>query len=190
MTRTAIQVMFIGATAAVLLHRGGAVVRTQRGSDDDGERRVRNAVLARAVEIEAGRVGRLKHEQPVSSGVMYAVRAATWEMERPGPADTGADAFDPSAAASGSNAEPPAFGRTQGCSNIFERDDVRNIRVNQDCSLRRQAEEAIAINPTAPHNLIAGITTAESGSTTAHTRGRSIAAGRGATRCHRSGSTC
>jgi hypothetical protein len=28
--------------------------------------------------------------------------------------------------------------------------------VNQDCSLRRQAEEAIAINPTAPYNLIVG----------------------------------
>src|SRR5437879_844512 len=118
MTRTALQVVFIGAAAVVLL-QGGAVVRTQRGSDNDGQRRVRNAVLARAAEIEAGRTVRLKHEQPLSSGIMYALRAATWEMERPDPADTGADAFAGSAAASGSDAEPPAFGRTQGCSNVF-----------------------------------------------------------------------
>ena len=31
-----------------------------------------------------------------------------------------------------------------------------NVRVNQDCSLRRQAEEVIAVNPTNPNNLIAG----------------------------------
>jgi hypothetical protein len=64
-----------------------------------------------------------------------------------------ASAGDPS---SGPSDPAPSFQRTQGCQNVFSRDDVRNIRVNQDCSLRRQAEEAIAINPTAPHNLIVG----------------------------------
>ena len=46
--------------------------------------------------------------------------------------------------------------RSLGCANIFDGDGARNIRVNQDCSLRRQAEEFIAINPTDPDNLIAG----------------------------------
>jgi hypothetical protein len=45
---------------------------------------------------------------------------------------------------------------TQGCSNVFASGDRTNTRVNQDCSLRRQAEEALAINPTNPDNLIAG----------------------------------
>jgi hypothetical protein len=34
--------------------------------------------------------------------------------------------------------------------------DRENIRVNQDCSLRRQAEEVIVVNPVDPDNLLAG----------------------------------
>jgi len=45
---------------------------------------------------------------------------------------------------------------TEGCSNTLSSSDRTNIRVNQDCSRRRQAEEVIAINPTDPDNLIAG----------------------------------
>ncbi len=40
-----------------------------------------------------------------------------------------------------------------GCSNRTSGGDVR---VNQDCTVRRQAEEAIAVNPIDPNNLIAG----------------------------------
>ncbi len=40
-----------------------------------------------------------------------------------------------------------------GCSN---RDTNRNVRVNQDCSFRRQAEEDISFDPNNPSNLIAG----------------------------------
>lgn len=44
---------------------------------------------------------------------------------------------------------------TNGCSNEFSgRPD--NVRVNQDCGLRRQAEQFISINPTDPKNLVAG----------------------------------
>jgi hypothetical protein len=45
---------------------------------------------------------------------------------------------------------------TQGCQEELTAGSDRNIRVNQDCSLRRQAEEVLAINPTDPANLIAG----------------------------------
>ncbi len=41
---------------------------------------------------------------------------------------------------------------TLGC----DRDSNGNVRVNQDCSFRRQAEEAIAYSPANPNNLIAG----------------------------------
>jgi hypothetical protein len=34
---------------------------------------------------------------------------------------------------------------------------VRNVRVNQECTYRRQAEEHIAYNPTDPSNLVAGM---------------------------------
>lgn len=49
----------------------------------------------------------------------------------------------------------PANGtpQTLGCS---ERDRGRDVRVNQDCTYRRQAEETITFNPTDPNNLLAG----------------------------------
>lgn len=42
---------------------------------------------------------------------------------------------------------------TAGCAN---RNTAGNVRVNQDCTFRRQAEEAIAVNPANPRNLVAG----------------------------------
>lgn len=40
-----------------------------------------------------------------------------------------------------------------GCA---QRNTAGNVRVNQDCTFRRQAEEGIAVNPMNPNNLIAG----------------------------------
>src|SRR2546428_5091680 len=40
-----------------------------------------------------------------------------------------------------------------GCA---QRNSDSNVRVNQDCTFRRQAEEGIAVNPVDPQNLIAG----------------------------------
>ena len=43
---------------------------------------------------------------------------------------------------------------TVGCG---ERNPNGNVRVNQDCTFRRQAEEKLAFNPTEPTNLLAGM---------------------------------
>ena len=43
--------------------------------------------------------------------------------------------------------------QTLGCA---KRDQRNGVRVNQDCSFRRQAEEEITYNPANPRNLIAG----------------------------------
>ena len=156
MSRHRFHLLLIPAAAAGLFAASGRSVRTDSAQDDDG-RRIRNIVLAHAMDIEAGRRVRLKHEQPLSAGVIYAAREATWEMEGHDAIDTGQDPAAAGDALSTPEAAPPSFARTQGCQNVFGREEgVRNIRVNQDCSLRRQAEEAIAINPTAPHNLIVG----------------------------------
>ena len=45
---------------------------------------------------------------------------------------------------------------TEGCQNVFRGHGTKNTRVNQDCSLRRQAEETIQINPRNERNIIAG----------------------------------
>src|SRR5438128_725511 len=61
-------------------------------------------------------------------------------------------------AAGGKGDKPPNAhrGETLGCANTYKDGGNENIRVNQDCSLRRQAEAVVAINPIDPDNLIAG----------------------------------
>jgi hypothetical protein len=53
-----------------------------------------------------------------------------------------------------SAAGPVATVTSLGCG---DRAGSRNVRVNQDCSYRRQAETNIAYNPTDPKNLVAGV---------------------------------
>jgi hypothetical protein len=106
-----------------------------------------NKVLARALDIETGRRAANPHEARVSSGIMYSVLAASGALAQRANASLG-------------RAAAPDLTRrgrlTEGCSNVVSSEDRTNIRVNQDCSLRRQAEEVIAINPIDPDNLIAG----------------------------------
>jgi hypothetical protein len=105
-----------------------------------------NKVLARALDIESGRQRPRPNEPRVSSGAMYALLGASGALAQRANATIGLAVpfkFD---------AGPPS----QGCSNVFSNGDRTNTRVNQDCSLRRQAEEVLAINPTDPDNLIAG----------------------------------
>src|SRR2546425_6053345 len=105
-----------------------------------------NSVLARAVDIELGLTEPGEKEQLVSSGAVYAALLAT-------------GALDKRASAAGNGPSRP-FSRhgTQGCQNRFEGGGQggANVRGNQDCSLRRQAEEVIVVNPLDDDNLIAG----------------------------------
>ena len=52
-----------------------------------------------------------------------------------------------------SDAPPDATATALGCAN---RGSLTNPRVNQDCTLRRQAEEQVAINPIDATNVLAG----------------------------------
>lgn len=110
-------------------------------------RTIFNNVLVRELDIELGRVRRAKYQQALSSGVLYTVLQASGELDRR------ADVVrEPS---------PPVFSHrgTQGSPNVFPAETFgvpNNTRVNQDWSLRRQAEEVIAVNPINSKNLIAG----------------------------------
>jgi hypothetical protein len=53
----------------------------------------------------------------------------------------------------GSDTPPDASASAIGCAN---RGSATNPRANQDCTLRRQAEEQIAVNPVDPNNIIVG----------------------------------
>ena len=68
-----------------------------------------------------------------------------WDEERQEAADAQSNAS--------SDAPPDATATAVGCAN---RGTATNVRVNQDCTLRRQAEEQIAVNPIDPANIIAG----------------------------------
>ena len=68
-----------------------------------------------------------------------------WDEERQEAADAQSNAS--------SDAPPDATATAVGCAN---RGTATNVRVNQDCTLRRQAEEQIAVNPIDPSNIIAG----------------------------------
>ena len=53
----------------------------------------------------------------------------------------------------GSDTPPDATASALGCAN---RGSLTNPRLNQDCTLRRQAEEQVTVNPFDPNNVIAG----------------------------------
>jgi len=113
------------------------------------QRAPENRILARALEIQRGAASPNKYEMPLSGGVMNAlvqqfapVAAAPGILSLPAPA---------------TGIQPPTMLGGQGCPKVRKalgRPD--NVRVNQDCSLRRQAEEVVVVNPTNFSNLIAG----------------------------------
>jgi hypothetical protein len=127
-----------------------AVVGAAQAQSVDQNFRPKNNVLARALDNETGSLARLavqpRKEAQVSSGALYALLAASGALDRR------AD----SAGGKGDDAPKGRGGFTQGCPNTYKNGGNENIRVNQDCSLRRQAEATLAINPTDSKNMIAG----------------------------------
>lgn len=79
----------------------------------------------------------------LSAGTVEAAKAALEPDARDTAGDTGSPA--------GSSGSPT--GATLGCG---QRNLGQNVRVNQDCTYRRQAEEQITYNPANPDNLLAG----------------------------------
>jgi len=79
----------------------------------------------------------------LSAGTIEAAKAALEPDARDTAGDTGSPA--------GSSGTPTKA--TLGCG---QRNQGQNIRVNQDCTYRRQAEEQITYNPVDPNNLLAG----------------------------------
>src|SRR5262245_55325706 len=93
-----------------------------------------NHVLARAVDVELGRAPALPAGQPLSSGVMYTLLEASGELARRAAAVS-------TLASQELSSEALSLASTQGCQHAFLNAHGKpvNIRVNQDCSRRRQA---------------------------------------------------
>lgn len=105
-----------------------------------------NAILAHQLAIELGLASPREKEMAVSGGVMNAVHAARGELSGP---------IAALAQSSGVPVPPSRHTQTNGCPNVFP-GRFANIRVNQDCTLRRQAEEWVGVNPLDFSNVLAG----------------------------------
>src|SRR5437868_8815132 len=114
-----------------------------------------NHVLARELAIErgGGAPTALRAAQPgkimpgVSGGVMTALHEA---FDQQGDNARAASAFG--AMGAESPLKVPSTNRSNGCPNVFKGNGgdsgpPDNVRVNQDCTLRRQAEEWVGVNP-------------------------------------------
>ncbi len=113
----------------------------------------RNAVLDHAFVTKMGLAKKSKYQQNISSSVLYTLLEASGEFDR----RASMMSKSPFAGNIARNLLVPSTPNSQGCQmTLTAPSGLTNIRVNQDCSLRRQAEEVIAINPTDPLNLIAG----------------------------------
>ncbi len=108
-----------------------------------------NHVLGHALAVEQGLVQRSPHQAIVSGGVVNAALDFSGALDRRADQVTGTGKVKGKAGGGK---------KTQGCQNVFAGGGLggKNVRVNQDCSLRRQAEEVIAIDPNDPNHLIAG----------------------------------
>jgi hypothetical protein len=123
-------------TAAVLLSGALVVGATGAGGDDNAVLKAASEYKATGTKTQSDFLGRL------SSAPLLSFAAVGQQAAR--------------AAAPSSGSRSGARVRTLGCQNRFGGGENANVRVNQDCSLRRQAEEVIAVNPTNRNNLIAG----------------------------------
>jgi len=83
----------------------------------------------------------------VSAGTVAAASFAATPSDLDDPNVRSDNTTDPGGAAAGVSVE------TVGCS---DRTSNGNVRVNQDCTFRRQAEESIKVDPANPRNLVAG----------------------------------
>ncbi len=115
-----------------------AVVNGQVSSQQS--RPTPNRVLEYNARVALGLQAPAPKRQAVSGGVLFTYLEATGRLGAAGPVTA---------------VVPVSVPGTEGCKNVFS-GTFPNRRVNQDCSLRRQAEEVVAVNPTDPNNLIAG----------------------------------
>jgi hypothetical protein len=107
-----------------------------------------NRVLEHALAVEQGLATQDPKRAQLSGGVVVAALDFSGVLEKRAAAQVSAKGAVRSASTSKA--------ATQGCQNTYSSDGRINIRVNQDCSLRRQAEEVIAVDPNNRRHLIAG----------------------------------
>src|SRR5919204_1976060 len=129
--------LWLVPAAALVLALAGAAFSPQSAESSSP---VKNEILAHKLAVELGKAQAKPWEMPVSGGVMTAVLEQTGITAQRAAALSGGRSSSLSPSHHGGGI---SRARTEGCQNTFHGHGMTNIRVNQDCSLRRQAEEAI-----------------------------------------------
>ena len=142
--------LWLVPAAALVLALAGAAFSPQSAESSSP---VKNEILAHKLAVELGKAQAKPWEMPVSGGVMTAVLEQTGITAQRAAALSGGRSSSLSPSHHGGGI---SRARTEGCQNTFHGHGMTNIRVNQDCSLRRQAEEAIQLNPLNERNFVAG----------------------------------
>ena len=140
-----VRLLLVGGLGAALI--AGAVFLPRSASSSAP---VANSVLSHALDVELGRAPATRHEPGLSSSVMYSLLDQTGALGR-------------RAERAGFRPPPIEIAGTEGCSNEFTGNGQTNTRVTQDCSLRSQAGEQIAVNPLDPNNILVGQNDARTG---------------------------
>ncbi len=149
MKKAAIRFVPVAALTAFAL--AGAAALAPQGAESRAP--VGNKILAHKLAVELGQEPKRGKEMPVSSGVMYTLLEHTGVLDQRAAQNPAAMEKLARAMHRGRGISRPF---TEGCQNVFHRRGKTNTRVNQDCSFRRQAEEAIQINPLDERNMVAG----------------------------------
>ena len=102
---------------------------------------VANDVLRHALDVQLGRAQARPGEMPISTGLLYALLDQTGALSR-------------RAAQAGYRPAHVEVAGSEGCQNEFTGNGQTNTRVVQDCSLRAQAGEALAVNPADENNIL------------------------------------
>jgi hypothetical protein len=142
-----------GVIAGVLLLGAVLTVGLATSGDAGSKGQPANNILAQAAEIELGQAK--AHPKSAFQRISGSTMQAT--LERMGVlqkrlARTKTKTRFRSTKSDGAHV---VWRNSKGCPNTFH-GKVDNIRVNQDCSLRRQAEEWIGVNPRDFDNITAG----------------------------------
>ncbi len=136
----AVALLGAGALVAGLLVLPGGAAAEDSKAKQAAEGRLEAPVLTTPLGIT-------RHAPTLSAGLVESARQALAERAQPAAA---------ARAAAPPSISPPELGVSPNTLGCRRRDPDGNIRVNQDCTFRRQAEELIKANPTDPNNLIAG----------------------------------
>jgi hypothetical protein len=157
MTKVLLVAAAATVVAAVLAFAGGGPASSSAGDPGIARGAALGKIKPAKIVITSGGTTTTRTLPFISDGTIVAAQQALGVLagdERAEGADAvGGDIDLDGAGGGGSTTTGSGPAHSLGCGG---RTSAGNVRVNQDCTFRRQAEEEIVYNPADPNNLVAG----------------------------------